>query len=184
MATCLIWSNLRFARRLKKSRQRVDAKKDIEDSTMKENGTQGGICTVPIYVTSVIETPCMFGLFAPAIYVTRDIMGNETMLSHVLAHETTHYRHRDHIWSALRSLCLIIHWYNPLVWIAALLSRRDAELACDEDTIRSIGEEMRIEYGRTLIGLTCGKKRPVEILDGEDEEEVLKAIVAVLDPDL
>lgn len=171
VATCLIWSNLRFARRLKKSRQRVDAKKDIEDSTMKENGTQGGICTVPIYVTSVIETPCMFGLFAPAIYVTRDIMGNETMLSHVLAHETTHYRHRDHIWSALRSLCLIIHWYNPLVWIAALLSRRDAELACDEDTIRSIGEEMRIEYGRTLIGLTCGKKRPVEILDGEDEEE-------------
>ena len=36
-----------------------------------------------------------------------------------------------------------------------VLSRRDAELACDEATIKRLGEEERASYGRTLIGLTC-----------------------------
>jgi beta-lactamase regulating signal transducer with metallopeptidase domain len=76
-------------------------------------------------------------------------------LAHVLAHEETHYHHKDHIWSLLRCICLVVHWYNPLVWLAAALSRRDSELACDEGAIRRLGEEQRAAYGRTLIGLTC-----------------------------
>ena len=46
-------------------------------------------------------------------------------LRHVLAHELTHYAHKDHIWSLLRCLALALHWYNPLVWLAAALSKRD-----------------------------------------------------------
>lgn len=55
----------------------------------------------------------------------------------------------------LRCACLIVHWYNPLVWWAAALSKRDGELACDEDAIKALGESERISYGRTLIGLTA-----------------------------
>lgn len=73
------------------------------------------------------------------------------MLRHTVEHEITHFRHGDHFWSALRSVCIALHWYNPLVWWAAILSRNDAELACDEGTIRRIGEDARAEYGRTLI---------------------------------
>ena len=73
----------------------------------------------------------------------------------MLEHELTHYRHLDHIWSVLRSLCLVLHWYNPLVWIAAKVSRADAELACDEGTLKKLGEGQRGDYGRTLISLTC-----------------------------
>lgn len=43
----------------------------------------------------------------------------------------------------LRGVCLAPHWYNPPVWWAAELSRRDAELACDEATILRIGESER-----------------------------------------
>lgn len=150
VGACLIRANLRFAGRLKKSRQPEGAANDLQDNS----------CSLPVYVSSAVETPCMFGLLQPAIYVTPEVAENEAVLYHVLAHENTHYRHKDHIWSVLRSLCLAIHWYNPLVWIASTLSRRDAELACDEATIRSIGEDRRTEYGRTLIGLTCREQRP------------------------
>lgn len=79
-------------------------------------------------------------------------------LTHSVGHELTHFRHGDHVWALLRCLCLVLHWYNPLVWLAAALSRRDAELACDEATIRRLGEAERAAYGRTLIGITCGSR--------------------------
>lgn len=156
---CLILSNLSFGSKLRKTREKYQA----------DN------CKLPIYKVEALPSPCLFGIFRPAIYITPDVAGDETKLRHVLAHELTHYRHGDHIWSALRSLCLTIHWYNPLVWLAAVLSRRDAELACDESTIKSIGEANRIEYGRTLIGLTCDKRKAMDLLccattmtDGKD----------------
>ncbi|MFW5648717.1 MAG: M56 family metallopeptidase, partial [Candidatus Alkaliphilus sp. MAG34] len=63
-----------------------------------------------------------------------------------------------------RCVCLVLHWYNPLVWMAAFYSMKDAELSCDEATIRLIGEDKRMEYGRTIIGLTCTKDRMDKLL--------------------
>lgn len=115
---------------------------------------------LPVYVTDAVETPCLFGLVHPAVYLTPEVQENPTTMRHALAHELTHFRHGDHIWAILRCACLALHWYNPLVWAAATLSRRDAELSCDEGTIRRIGESERIEYGKTLIDLTCTKREP------------------------
>lgn len=142
VALCLLLSNLRFYTRLKKTRKETDN----TDYPLK------------VYVSDVVDTPCLFGLFRPAIYATPEVVADETTLRHVIAHETTHYRHGDHIWSALRGVCLALHWFNPLVWLAASFSRRDAELACDESTIKRIGEDERNSYGRTLINLTCQKR--------------------------
>lgn len=135
--------NFRFARRLRKSRVPIDV-----------SG-----CELTVYVADAAETPCLFGLLRPAIYVTPEIAGQDVMVRHVIPHELTHYQHGDHIWSLLRGLCLIIHWYNPIVRRAAELSQRDAELACDEATIKRIGEDERAEYGRTLIRMTI-ENRP------------------------
>ena len=116
-----------------------------------------------VYATGQIDTPCLFGILKPAIYVTPSVAEDKTLLRHTLEHEATHRRHGDHIWAILRCVCLAVHWYNPLVWWAAFLSRQDGELACDEATIRALGEEERAEYGRTLIGMTCRKKANVLI---------------------
>ena len=112
-------------------------------------------CLLPVYVTEAVPTPCIFGLFAPVIYLTPDAVRDPTVRGHVLAHELTHYRHLDHIWSVLRTVCLVLHWYNPLVWVAVKASKADAELACDEGVLARLGESQRGDYGRTLIGLTC-----------------------------
>ena len=138
--------NIRTAFKLKKSRRRL------------ENAD----CDLPVYLSDALETPCLFGLISPAIYVTGEAAADESRLRHVIAHERTHARHLDHIFSALRGLLLALHWYNPLVWLAAILSRRDQELACDEAAIARIGESERAEYGKTLISLTC--RRPSGLL--------------------
>lgn len=141
----LLASNARFAITLRKSRRRLD----------------GISCRLPVYVSPQVDTPCLFGLLAPAIYVTPEAADDEVVFGHAVEHELTHFRHGDHIWALLRGVCLAIHWYNPMVWWAAVLSRSDAELACDEATIRRLGEGERARYGRTLIGLTCQKRRTV-----------------------
>jgi len=131
-------SNMRLSRRLKKERTLLSDTGDL-----------------PVYITSQVETPCLFGFFSPTIYVTPEVAGDETVLRHTLEHELTHYRHWDQLWAILRCCALALHWYNPLVWWATKLSRNDAELACDEATLIRLGEEERAEYGRTLIEMTC-----------------------------
>ena len=147
VAGLFLLTNLRFKHKIMASRYSLDVRKNNLD----------------VYATGEIDTPCLFGIKNPAIYVTYPVADNETLLRHTLEHEATHHRHGDHIWAVLRCVCLAIHWYNPLVWWAAFLSQRDTELACDEATIKRLGEGERAEYGRTLIGMTCHKKANVLI---------------------
>lgn len=116
-----------------------------------------------VYVTDLVTTPCLFG-WHPVIYLTEEAASDPKLRDHVIAHELTHYCHKDHIWSILRCVCLAVHWYNPLVWLAASLSKRDAELACDEATIRALGERERAAYGRTLVDMTCEGYDPSDLL--------------------
>lgn len=114
---------------------------------------------IPVYVLEGIPSPCLFGPFRPAIYLTPADTADAVRLRHVLAHELTHYTHRDHVWAVLRCLCLTIHWFNPLVWAAVWLSKRDCELACDEGAVRRLGEAERIAYGRTLVDMVAQSGR-------------------------
>lgn len=134
-------ANLCFAARLRKSRRSLA----VESASL------------PVYVARERAVPCLFGLFRPAVYVTPEAEEDGTLLRHTVAHETTHFRHGDHVWALLRAVCLALHWWNPLVWWAAKLSRQDGELACDEATIRTLGEGERAAYGRTLIRMACGR---------------------------
>ena len=115
----------------------------------------------PVFIMEVLPTPCLFGLFRPGIYLTPGLGEDEK--PHILAHEYAHFRQGDHIWAALRGACLALHWYNPLVWLAAYLSRRDCELSCDEGVVRLLGEENRADYGRTLVGLVTRRTTPGDL---------------------
>nr|WP_300860061.1 M56 family metallopeptidase [uncultured Acetatifactor sp.] len=106
---------------------------------------------LPVYVSSVVAAPCMFGLIRPAVYLNPRVAEDGRSLRYVLAHENTHYRHGDNLWVWVRAVCVCLHWYNPLVWLAACLSRQDGELACDERALEILGEDERIRYGRTLL---------------------------------
>jgi beta-lactamase regulating signal transducer with metallopeptidase domain len=149
MAILLFAANLRFWRRLRSARIPYPVPE----------------CPYPVFlVEEGLPSPCLFGLFCPAIYLTPAAVATPQTLRHVLAHELTHARQRDPLWSLLRNLCLVIYWFDPLVWAAAIVSRIDCELACDEAALRRLGADERIAYGRTLISLIPVQNRPVNPL--------------------
>lgn len=148
-----VYTNFRFRKKLSKGCKELQLDAEIF--------VTGEETRLPIYLSEEVETPCLYGLFYPAIYVTYEVLQDEEILRHVIAHETTHYLHKDYIWGYLRALCLAIHWYNPFVWCAAILSQNDAEMACDEMAIERLGEVQRVSYGHTLIGLTREKQATV-----------------------
>jgi hypothetical protein len=148
MACWMLASNLRFWRKLRKARipYRTDG------------------CSYPVYlVEQGLSSPCLFGLVRPAIYLTPAATSPER-LRHVIAHEETHARHLDPLWSALRCVCLLLYWFDPLVWAAAIVSKTDCELACDEGALRRLGESERIPYGQTLLSLIPVTGRPADPL--------------------
>lgn len=98
----------------------------------------------------VIPSPCLFGR---SIYITPAVANDSEKLRHVLAHEATHARHLDPLWALLRCVCLTVYWFDPLVWVAAVCSKTDCELACDESVLKELGEGERIPYGQTLVSL-------------------------------
>ena len=137
MAFLFLSENLRFARKLRRTRVSLE----------------GAESRYPVYLCDDIPSPCLFGLCKPKIYVTSAAAKDPETLRYVIAHEETHARHLDPLWSLLRSLCLVIWWFDPLVWLAAHFSKIDCELACDEGVLRRLGEEKRIPYGETLLKL-------------------------------
>lgn len=140
-AVLIIAVNLSYARRLRRSRT---------DFSQNPSGK------LPVYMSKIVRTPCLFGIFHPAIYLTPDAAEAQENLHYVLCHEKVHYRHRDNVWSLVRTVCLCLHWYNPFVWLAASESRQDGELACDEETILWLGEAKRKDYGMALLEF-CAK---------------------------
>lgn len=124
----------------------------------------GADCPLPVYVSAGAPSPCLSGLVRPGIYLTPDCPTEGPGLKHILAHELTHRRQGDQFWALVRCLCLALYWFNPLVWLAAALSRRDCELACDEGAIKLLGEEERTAYGRTLLSLVTTGSNPTELL--------------------
>lgn len=140
MGCALLSANLRFAYMLRKKRQRI-SQEELPET-----------CRVPVYLVEDLPSPCLFGLFRPAIYINQQALV-PGRLSHILAHEQTHLRHGDHLWALLRTVCLTLYWFDPLVWWAAVLSRRDSELACDHSAIRRLGESQRLDYGKTLVDM-------------------------------
>ena len=144
----IITVNLRFAYMLRKSRRSMD----------------GVSAALPVYVVDVLSSPCIFGVVRPAIYLNEFAAGDFLRAGYVITHELTHYRHCDHIWAAVRVLCLALYWFDPLVWLAAYLSRQDSELACDSSVVKSVGEAYRIEYGRTLVDMINVRFSPADAL--------------------
>ena len=111
-------------------------------------------CKLPVYLVKTgLPSPCLFGLFRPAVYLTPAVLESEERLRHVLAHELTHARHLDHLWTFLRGVCLVVYWFDPLVWAAYAAAKKDCELACDEGALAKLEEEDRIPYGETLVSL-------------------------------
>jgi TonB family protein len=54
----------------------------------------------------------------------------------VLAHELVHVQQHDCLFQIVMQLACALHWYSPLVWLAAAQFRKERERACDDGVLR------------------------------------------------
>ncbi len=113
---------------------------------------------LPVYRMDGLDSPCLCGYFHPAVLVNRAALGNDAALAFVLRHELCHFRSGDQWWALVRSLCCILHWFNPIVWWAAFKSRTDCELACDAGVMQTFTQEECERYGMALLSIIRSDK--------------------------
>lgn len=108
-----------------------------------------------IYEIPYLATPFVFGLFHPGIYMPSGLSERESL--YIIEHERTHIRRGDHIFKAIFNMVLVMHWFNPFVWLSFFLMERDMELSCDESVIRRLGNVIKKEYSASLLQLSSGR---------------------------
>ncbi|MFA5636177.1 MAG: M56 family metallopeptidase [Anaerovoracaceae bacterium] len=107
-----------------------------------------------VYIVEGLDSPCLMGYKGEtAIYVPSQVAADQEKLRFAIAHELCHYWHHDLAWAIVRGALLAFYWFNPLVWVAAIISKRDCELACDYSVLKEMGKKDRLAYGRTLVDL-------------------------------
>ena len=124
-----------------------------------------------IYISSTVKSPCLAGL-VPAVYLTEDVLQTaETEL--ILRHELTHLRHLDFLWSLCRTAAVILYWWNPFIWLAAICSKRDAELACDEAVAAGLSDAQRLVYARAILAQAPRKAAALSLAGPPVRERIL-----------
>ncbi len=107
-----------------------------------------------VYLLDHIDTPFAAGILRPRIYLPSDLP--EDQRAYIVAHERCHIRRLDLVTRGLSFAALCLHWFNPLVWLAFVLSGRDMEMSCDEAVIRQLGPDIRRAYSQSLLNLSAG----------------------------
>lgn len=134
--TVQIISEKKLRRRLLESREQIDAVQKV-------------------YMTNSIDTPVLFrsrGITLD-IYIPVKVALDSDILKYAIKHENVHRKHGDIWWSYLRNILVAVYWFNPFVWTAAVLSKRDAEYACDSGVMKTMDKRERIAYGNSLLSL-------------------------------
>ena len=140
-------SNVRYRRRMAANRIERISGKLLEQylAVCKERKAK----PIPVWFVDPLPSACLVGVLRPYIALPLTAAPQEAI--HVLTHELCHFKGRDHWCSVLRLLCCVIHWFNPLVWAAAYMSRTDCELACDSRVVRGLAPDDRVSYTNTLV---------------------------------
>lgn len=109
-----------------------------------------------IYLVDHIDSAFVAGLIRPKVYLPSDIPLKQ--MGYIIAHEQYHIRRLDHVTKHLSFAALCIHWFNPFVWLAFILSGKDLEMSCDEAVINRLGEGIRADYSASLLSLATGRR--------------------------
>ena len=124
-----------------------------------------------IYISSTVKSPCLAGL-VPAVYLTEDVLQTDST-ELILRHELTHLRHLDFLWSLCRTAAVIVYWWNPFIWLAAICSKRDAELACDEAVAAGLSDAQRLVYARAILAQAPRKAAALSLAGPPVRERIL-----------
>lgn len=109
--------------------------------------------TVQFVASERIPGPAVVGFNKPAIVISPSLLITlqKDQLQYILAHEFAHIQRRDVAVNWLMHIILIIHWFNPLLWLAVHKARQDQEMACDACALNRMSPQQNNAYGQTII---------------------------------
>jgi len=117
---------------------------------------------IAVLETAAVCTPCLFGSIRPRILLPPGLLHNFSAaeLRYVFLHELAHVKRGDIAVNWLATTVLVLHWFNPLVWLAFSRMRADREVACDALALSRAKETENKPYGETIIKLVESFSRP------------------------
>ena len=125
-----------------------------------------------------LETAFVLGFLRPRIYIPMGLSGESRAF--ILDHERAHLKRGDHWVKLVGFIALVVHWFNPLVWVAYILLSRDIEMACDESVVKNMALEQRKAYSAALLRCGTGHRTIVACPVAFGEVSVKQRIVSVL----
>jgi beta-lactamase regulating signal transducer with metallopeptidase domain len=142
----------------KKHRKRLAGCEPVTDQTLlrvfeRARRVTGAAARIRLLQTADRIVPYASGLWRPVVVVPRSLFSrlSPEQWECVFTHELLHITGKDLWLRALAGLLTVVHWFNPLVWIAGRLLRRDGEAACDAAALSALGAEKIRRYGNTIL---------------------------------
>jgi hypothetical protein len=81
-------------------------------------------------------------------------------LRHIFLHELGHLKRGDIPLNWVATVLFVLHWFNPIIWLAVARMRIDREVACDALALSYGDSKHRKSYGATIIKLLEQFSRP------------------------
>ena len=112
-----------------------------------------GVREPRLLISSEIESPAVAGMLRPLLLLPAGFPAAFTPAEAtlVLKHELMHLKRHDLQVNLLVCVVHALHWFNPLLWLAASRSRQDRETACDAQVLASALGDCRNDYGHALL---------------------------------
>lgn len=116
---------------------------------------------------SAVQIPLMMGVFRSRYYVPKQTSAKQ--LRYLLAHFEAQRRRKSQWWRLLGFAVLLLHWFNPFVWWAYSLVKKDEEMASDDQALKELQSggqlsdgqlqreersNIQLQYAQNLINLT------------------------------
>jgi beta-lactamase regulating signal transducer with metallopeptidase domain len=140
---------------------------------------------VPLLKSNRTGTAVTTGVFYPIVILPMDAdRWSKARRRLVLSHELAHVKRKDGLIEFLASIALVLHWFNPLVWMAAARFRIERERDCDNAVLNDGVRPS--EYASLLLDIAAdvsGLGRPVWRLSTISQSSNLKnRLLCILNP--
>ena len=106
---------------------------------------------------SAVELPVMTGLLVNRVFLPETMNVQEA--KYTLAHMECRRARRSNLWNAFYVTALLLHWYDPCVWAAVFLVRRDEQMACDECAVDRCSAADKNAYIQGILNIVPQEKR-------------------------
>ena len=151
LAFRLAWANFRFTSRLARHRPIADAAiiRLVEECA----DAIGLRHPVSVIETEEVASPAVCGLWKKRLLAPDGIFQrfSSEELRHIFLHELAHIKRRDIEINWLTALLQILHWFNPVLWLAFARMRADRELATDALALSRVARTENVSYGETIL---------------------------------